>query len=407
LERWLAGEPIQARPASLPVRAQRWVKRNPVGAALIVSLFFGLSTALGFLVALSDQIKTANLNKAIEREASLQKFNDHWAFPSVTNLVIQSELLASIRDDKPRQFVEGRDIRIKFGLSTDQSPLSRAHSAAALLGELEHRMGLDLHRNMFIDLQMSKATHNEAQPLSAREADVQRLDALTYVHAHALDPRIIPIAIENDADEIVFCVLRNSVITNLTQLAGKTIGFGDADSSATVLAQNALLAHGIRAGDLKPIKYLTNLFLVSTNRLLDFGSAEIMTDMREIKSGREALRYLLEGKVDAAVTLKRYFELRRHRGVGLRMIGRVDGMPEVFATHTGLEPDVREALANSMAALKDTPGLGILSSFRTVSALIPTNDSYFEGLRLALTNVQQRFSTGVISSAPPSRTALR
>jgi ABC-type phosphate/phosphonate transport system substrate-binding protein len=236
---------------------------------------------------------------------------------------------------------------------------------------------------------------------------VQRLDALTYVRAHALDPQIIPIAIENDADEIVFCVLRSSGITNLAQLAGKAIGFGDPNSSATVLAQNTLLAQGIHAADLKPIRYLTNLFLVSTNRLLDFGSAEIMTDMREIKSGREALRYLLEGKVDAAVTLKRYFELRRHRGVGLRMIGRVDGMPEVFATHAGLGPDVREALANSMVSLKDTPGLGLLSSFRTVSALIPTNDSYFEGLRLALTNVQQRFSTSVSSSVPPPRTALR
>ena len=358
-------------------------------------------------MALSDQIKTANINKAIERGASLQKFNDLWAFPTVTNLVIPSELLAGIRDDKPRQFVEGRDVRIKFGLGTDQSPVSRAHSAAALLGELEHRMGFNLHRNVFIDVQMSKITHNEAQPLSARESDVQRLDALTYVRAHAHDSNIIPMVIENDADEIVFCVLQNSGITNLAQLAGKTIGFGDADSSATVLAQNALLAHGIRAADLKPIRYLTNIFLVSTNRLLDFGSAEIMTDMREIKSGREALRYVLEGKVDAAVTLKRYFELRRHRGAGLRMIGRVEGMPEVFATHAGLEPDVREALANSMVALKDTPGLGILSSFRTVSALIPANDSYFDGLRLALTNVQLRFSTGVSSSIQRPRTALK
>ena len=403
LERWLEGQPICARAASLPMRVQRWVKRNPMGAALIVSLFFGLGAAMGFVVVLSDRMKAVESNKAIEREASLQKFNDLWAFPSVTNLVIPSELLAGIRDHKPRQFVEGRDVRLKFGMGVEQNPINRAHSVAPLLGELESFMGQELRRNVFIDLQMSKATHLEAQLLSAREADVQRLDALSYVQARAREGDIVPVVIENDADEIVFCVLQNSDVTNLTQLAGKTIGFGDANSAATVLAQYALLTNGIRKADLKDIEYLTNVFVISTNRLPDFGAAEIMTDMREVKGGREALRYLFEGKIDAAVTLKRYFETRRHRGAGLRMIGHVAGIPEVFATHSSIEPEVRVALQNAMISLKASPGFSMLSSFRTVSGVIATNDSYFDGLRLALTNVQQQFTTGAILSAERAR----
>jgi WD40 repeat protein/tRNA A-37 threonylcarbamoyl transferase component Bud32 len=53
LERWLAGEPIKARPSSVLERGMKWVKRRPAAAAFIVTavLFFGamLATALVFL----------------------------------------------------------------------------------------------------------------------------------------------------------------------------------------------------------------------------------------------------------------------------------------------------------------------------------------------------------------------
>jgi ABC-type phosphate/phosphonate transport system substrate-binding protein len=138
---------------------------------------------------------------------------------------------------------------------------------------------------------------------------------------------------------------------------------------------------------------------VSTNRLQQFGSTEIITDMREVKGGREALRHLLEGKVDVAVTLKRYFEIRRYRGAGLRIISKVPGSPEVFAARSGLEPEVLNAFRNVMLSLKQSPGLGTLSSFRTVTGVIAADDSYFDGLRTALSNVQQQFESTSTASA--------
>jgi serine/threonine protein kinase/ABC-type phosphate/phosphonate transport system substrate-binding protein len=407
LERWLKGQPIRARPPGFPVRVQRWVKRNRVGTALIVSLFFGLGASLSLLAVLSDRMRTAEINSALKQETLFQKINDFWALPAVTHVAIPSDLLAGIREHKARQFVEGRDVRLRFGMSVDQDPITRAYNVASLLGELENRMGEELHRNVFIDLHLSKAAHREAQLLPPRESDVQRLDALSYVQAKFRDDGIAPVAIENTADEIVFCVLQNSGITNLAQLVGKSVGFGDMNSAATVLAQYALVTNGLRRTDLKSIEYFTNLFVVSTNRLTEFGSAEIMTDMREVKSGREALRYLFQGKVDAAVTLKRYFETRRHRGTGLRVIGKVPGLPEVFAVRPGLQPQVVIAFQNAMLSLKQSPGLSVLSSFRTVTGVIATNDSYFDGLRVALTNVQQRFEAAPTPSPTGSRTDSR
>jgi serine/threonine protein kinase/ABC-type phosphate/phosphonate transport system substrate-binding protein len=393
LERWLASKPITARPVSVPMRVQRWVKRNRVGAALIVSLFFSLGVALSLVAVLMDRMRTTEINKALEREALLKIINDRWALPAITNMPIPYTLLAEIRNQPVRPFIEGRDVRLKFGMSVDQDPITRAHNVAGLLGELESRMGQELRRNVFIDLHLSKASHLEVQLLSTHDADFQRMDALTYVRAKMRDPGVVPVVIENEADEIVFCVLKNSSISNVTELKGKSVGFGDMNSAATVLARHALLTNGIRQADLKSVEYFTNLFVVSTTRLPELGSAEFMTDMREVKSGREAVRHLLEGKLDAAVTLKRYFEMRRYRGAGLRMIGRLPGRPEVFAARSGLEPEVVRAFGNAMLSLEQSSGLSVLSSFRTVSGVIPTSDSYFDELRVALTNVQERFET--------------
>ena len=392
LERWLRGEPVLARPASVPTRLRRWVKSNPLGAALLVSLLFGLVVSLSLIAVLADRMRRAEINKALERETYLQKINDWWALPAITNILLPASLLAEIRDQPARTFVEGRDVRLRFGLSVDQDPITRAYNVASFLGELEKKMGETLGGGVFIDLYLSKSSHLNTQPLLSGEADVQRLDALAYVQARALQPGLTPLLIENDADEIVFCVLQDSGIFRLDQLAGKSVGFGDTDSADTVLAEYGLLTNGVRRADLRALEHFSARPVVSTTRLPELGLAEIMTDMREVKSGREALRYLLEGRVDVAVTPKRYYETRRYRGAGLRLIHRFAGMPEVFVTRAGLAPEVGLAFQSAMLSLEHSPGLGTLSSIRIVTGVLATNDTYFDGLRLALTHVQQQLA---------------
>ncbi len=227
------------------------------------------------------------------------------------------------------------------------------------------------------------------------------------MQAKARDSGIVPLLIENDANEIVFCVLQDSGITNLAQLAGRSIGFGDINSAVTVLAQNSLLTNGLRQSDFRSIEYFTSASHVSKTNLPEYGSAEIITDMREIKGGREALRYLLEGKVDAAVTLKRYFEIRRYRGTGLRIIGKVPGMPEVFAARAGLDRRVLDAFRDAMLSLDQSPGLGTLSSYRTVSGVVATDDRYFDPLRLAFANVHRHFPSTARPLPEPPETVQR
>lgn len=82
LERWLAGEPIQARPVSGIERARKWIRRNPVVSGLLAA---SVLLAIGIIVALSALLYNSKLRgdeaarslvaaqKAAERESQLTR----------------------------------------------------------------------------------------------------------------------------------------------------------------------------------------------------------------------------------------------------------------------------------------------------------------------------------------------
>ncbi len=82
LERWLAGEPIHARPVSTLERAQKWIRRNPMIASLIAA---SVILAMGVVAALAGLLYNAQLRseetarnlvaaqQAAEREGELTR----------------------------------------------------------------------------------------------------------------------------------------------------------------------------------------------------------------------------------------------------------------------------------------------------------------------------------------------
>lgn len=56
LERWLNGEPIRARPASVLETSLKWMRRNPARAGLIVTIFVALLLIVGISTSLSVRI---------------------------------------------------------------------------------------------------------------------------------------------------------------------------------------------------------------------------------------------------------------------------------------------------------------------------------------------------------------
>src|SRR5205823_6502637 len=58
LRRFIAGEPIQARPVSTVERAVKWIKRRPLVAAFLLIHFLGvIATVTGIIIALDQALQ--------------------------------------------------------------------------------------------------------------------------------------------------------------------------------------------------------------------------------------------------------------------------------------------------------------------------------------------------------------
>jgi serine/threonine-protein kinase len=71
LERWLTGEPIQARPSTIRQRAVKWIKRRPAIAALGGSLI--VLVALGMGVVVSQWRRAEIAAQRAERQAVAER----------------------------------------------------------------------------------------------------------------------------------------------------------------------------------------------------------------------------------------------------------------------------------------------------------------------------------------------
>jgi serine/threonine protein kinase len=80
LRRFLAGESIQARPASAPERLWRWCRRNPVATSLLLAITLGSAFGLWYLSRLSEQlVRSAALDSAEQMSSTLDGFNTYYA----------------------------------------------------------------------------------------------------------------------------------------------------------------------------------------------------------------------------------------------------------------------------------------------------------------------------------------
>jgi eukaryotic-like serine/threonine-protein kinase len=137
LERFLAGRPIQARPASPLERAWKWVKRRPVVAALL----FALSVAVVLAIAVPLW-----LNVRVRREADNAKRHSQIAQDVVEDMY-SNVAMDWLADDPDKNFLQRRFLERALeyykGLAAEDAdePAARRRTARAYfrMGEL-HRM---------------------------------------------------------------------------------------------------------------------------------------------------------------------------------------------------------------------------------------------------------------------------
>jgi tRNA A-37 threonylcarbamoyl transferase component Bud32 len=73
LERWLVGEPIQARPMGRAERLWCWCRRNPLAASLFLAVSLGAAFGLGHLSWLSEQLVRSTAREGAAQQAEMME----------------------------------------------------------------------------------------------------------------------------------------------------------------------------------------------------------------------------------------------------------------------------------------------------------------------------------------------
>ncbi len=80
LRRWLAGEPVRARPVARAERLWRWCRRHPVAAGLLVAVSLGPAFGLAYLSLLSQRlVRLAALESAAQQTEMLEHVNNYYS----------------------------------------------------------------------------------------------------------------------------------------------------------------------------------------------------------------------------------------------------------------------------------------------------------------------------------------
>jgi serine/threonine protein kinase len=331
LDNFVAGRPIDARLPGPFLRVSRWMKGNPVGAALIVSLCGGLSIALLLLQTVNEQRRQIQLDRDLAFDEGMEKISRIWREPQTESVIISSRELAILAGGSPMD-LRGAKHQLTFAVSADDGPSSMAQRYARLLSSVQTQMQRELGEKVAFQLLLLKRFSQEEKTLVRGETDFIVLSAVDFVQAQRALPGITAIAQAR--------VLREGVIfarTNLTMadLQNRSIAFPDANLSITIGAKARLVAAGFRAKD----------FHFATN-VID----QTFEPGRTVVSTTETLRLVLSGRVDAGVSYRSQFERQRH--MGLRLLQVFPETPRVLASRAQMDSRI---IAAFKATVSDAP----------------------------------------------------
>ena len=391
LERWLRQEPIQARPAGPGLRVRRWIARNRLGTALIVSLCTGLAIALALLQLTMAHQKKLDLHRANRVASFTRSVDEMWKDSERQSVPISSSELAEIANLPPRP-ADALTLRLTFGLSINQEPFGQAMQYAPLLGTLEQRLEKSLQRPVQIDLRLYKSQAHAVRDAARGQLDLQRMGAFLYVLSKEAHPGFEPVARERGQREAVIFASQDSGVTNLTQVAGRRVAFGQTNSTTSFWAKFHLARAGIFATNLQSCFHVDN-----GSRRRDDDPARPEDRDAEIQSLKRVVQEVALGHADIGEAPRRQFELARYKRRGLVPLLAYRVTPDVYVARPGLDAEVVRALRESLASIQGQEAkklLGKLSHNIVMEGFDAVGDPDFNDLRSAQRHEVADFERG-------------
>jgi serine/threonine protein kinase len=413
LERWLANQTIKAKPAGCFVHLHRWIKRNPLGTTLILSLMLTLFAVFLTCIQLSK-------NAQLEAENSAYMYNRWviatellWKSPQKTSLTMPAEEIARVRGRHSPNLANA--IRLILEVNITENPVAQAQAFAPLLDYLQNTMGAvrppvgwarlghwfkswfshrqpwQLAQPVAFDLKFCKYSSLSFHEIAAGQAHFQRLGAVGYERARELDSNVLALVQEDAGKEAVIFVRQDSPITNLVQFAGRSFAFGDTNSTINLWAKVHLVKAGVqgtnqpdRGRNLKHYKVFDELPVYGVTDFLDENAGGL--NLPVSISNMEAARSVLEGEFDGAVLQRRYFDHLKWRKPGLREIFSFTITPNVYVARADLDPAIVRAFREAMISLNNPALLVKLPIKPPIQRFQVPDESEFLKLRTALTN---------------------
>jgi ABC-type phosphate/phosphonate transport system substrate-binding protein len=360
LERWLRGEPIEARSVRRLERAWRWCRREPVLATMTAGLGILLVATTIFALVAYRVSQHRLVEERRQREESFHHLEQR---------------IAADWDDADRRFIrlnpeelefllgqpltrEGNETIIKLGVqlpgkdrSDPQMRINRGHPALA------HYLRTALApRAVLCDVFIYKNSSNAVEALVRGEVDIMQLSPGAYVEARRHNASVTPLVAQAHGGNVelrgAIFAHSQSGIGRLEAIKGRSFAFAEWDSAiGHSLPKLALLQAGLHLQDLRA-----------------------WTNCRPW----HAISLVREGHFEAGAADFEDVQKLIAFGAPLLLLKEVRSPGMVWVASTNLPSDLRAAIQQSLLSLNDPTLLAGIS--RGLTGFRPTNATNYDVL---------------------------
>lgn len=259
-------------------------------------------------------------------------------------------------------------ISLSFGVYSSDKPSSMVRQFRPVLNALERRM-TEIHgQPIKIRMHVAKSYEQGLNDLVSGKVDFARFGPASYVRAKEMEPRISILVLESKKGRKVFngvfCVNKDSPIHEIAQLRGKSVAFGDEQSTiGRFLAQLYLVRHQIRSNDLAHYEYLGRHDAV--------GAA------------------VGAGRFDAGALKESTFKKLVAEGIPLRVIAKFPNVTKPWIARGGLPEETVGLMREALLSLDDPKAMKALKK----DGFVEGSDEDFSFIREAMLGNNQFFES--------------
>jgi len=357
-------------------------------------LVLGVMISSGLLLRIhraqqkADEERKIAQNWAISiRDGIIARMQRLWNDPKRQFEFIDSEQLSAfLPTPKPDVDYYAPNIRLSVGVSvTEKSPIAQASRFARPLAQMEQRLSELLGKPVFVDLKLFKFKSAKVAEVISGDVDFASLGPFAYVAARKLQPGLMPVARDDSPKPAVFFARKGSGIAGFSQFTGKRLAFGDPSSSISLWAKVYLVRSNLFGTDFAEWNHF-NTRPVFLAHLQKQGLRATMEEQSH--SHAMAMEAVLSGKMDIGVARRDYVQARTKND--FEIISGFESTPQLWVASTNVAPNVFEAFRRAVLEAK-TIEVMEGASRRSITHLVPVEDSFFDGLRQVITNELKRF----------------